>query len=191
MRISKTDVAQGNNSRVPQGNYRVCCTKAEFIKSNSKGNPMTDLLCEIIEPESVVVDGVEQNMAGRTFHIYLVHTVDIQKGQNQSQQSQVYDLMEKLKLTDMMEKDDNGSPVWDSDHTEDYFKGIEFDIALDSSERVKRFAPNRAAGEKVGKPMIDGEGNEIKEGWEIKAFSNQVLPHCNPTRNERIAEPAI
>ena len=187
MKIAKTDIIQSENVYIPQGTYRVRCVKADFVKENSKKNPMTTLSLEIIEPEKIMVDGSEFSIAGRTFKMFLIHVVEVTKGRNESPQAEVYRFMDKLGLTSAMETDENNQPVWDSDHTNDYFLGMEFDIALESQENIKRFRADKAAGEKVGKPMLDGEGKEIKEGWQITAFPNQVLPHCNPVRNERVA----
>lgn len=176
MKISKSDVVMSNRIELPLQVYRARVTGTETGKS-SAGNLMTTLKCEIIEPESVDVNGQNYKIGGKTFNLYLVHTPGLVGKQTQSSQSQVLELCDKLGL-------DIGED-YDTDLHKEYYLGQTFDIILHSEEAFKRFP--KKPGEKVGEIMKDGEGNPISNGFVLQAGLSDIPPHCRAERMEGMA----
>lgn len=177
----KDTVGKTDSFHLPQSSYRARVVKSEFGESASR-NPMTTLSCEIIEPERITVDGEEKVVASRTFKLYLVHVPHLVGQQPISSQAQVFEFMERLEVADLMEKDDNGKYLYNTALHKEYFLGCEFDIILSSQERIKRMRPDKTKGEKQGQPILDGEGNQIKDGWQIQANISDVQENARPTR---------
>jgi len=177
MKISKTDTIMGGGKfELPKGCYRARVTGTSFGKSNS-GNPMTTLNAEIVEPESITIDGADQRIAGMSFKLYLVHVPSLVGKQTESSQSQVFRFMDKLKV-------EYDGEEYDTDAHAEYFLGMEFDIILSSEEAIKRLPADKSKGEKIGAPILDGEGKEISDGWRINANISDVLENCRPSRAE-------
>lgn len=172
MLIDNTQIIRGGKSFLPTALYRAQVVDASYGLSSS-GNPMTTLSLEIIEPEKIEHEGKEYMVAGRSFKMFLVHTTSLTGRQTESSQAGVVDFMTKLGL-----EDEN----YDTDKVKEYFLGQQFDIILNSVEDVKRFA--KQPGEKVGKPILDGEGKEITNGWNINAQLSDVPANCRPSRVE-------
>lgn len=159
--------------RLPRGIYRVRVINTKFGKS-AKGNDMTTLDCEIIEPEVINIDGRDVNIAGKKFAYYLVHNMERGFGG----QGAVFEFCDKVEV-------DIEDGYDDSLHR-DYFFGLEFDALLDSEEDFKRHRPE--PGEKVGKVMKDGEGKPIFNGYRVIAQLQDVLAKCNPSKNYEFIE---
>jgi len=172
----QTDAVQGGRCEVPQQLYRVRCIGTKSGKSSS-GNPMITIKNEIIDPESIDINGEPFRIAGRQFMMFLMLTGDLLPGQMQSGLSQTFEFLEKLGIS-------HGGELDDSLHRE-LFLGQEWDMVLSSYEDVKRLAPK--PGQKVGDPILDGEGNKISAGWFIKANLSDVPAHCRPSKNEQVA----
>lgn len=168
MKIQKTDIVQGGRCKITRGLYRVRVIGTDFGKS-SKGHAMTTLTVEIIEPETIMDGDVELKIAGRQTKIYLMHVPSEAWGQ-----AQVFEFMDKLGI------DHNNE--YDTDLHKEYFLGQEFDIILDSEEDLKRYA--KVPGEKEGKPILDGQGAPISNGWNIKTGLSDIPALCRPTRSE-------
>jgi hypothetical protein len=66
---------------------------------------------------------------------------------------------------------------------------MEFDIILHAEENIKREEKRR--GEKLGRPILDGEGKEIKDGWRVVGDIGDVPQYCDPKRNEQVASQPI
>ncbi len=191
MLLNKTDCKVENKCRIPEGTYRARVIGTKFDKTNSKGNPMTTLECEIISPEIINDEsGQEQNIAGRPFNLYLSHVLTISGNQRQSGQAQVFQFMGKLGLNEMLEGNEESGLQYDTDKHREYFLGMEFDIALKCEQDYKRAKADRAAGERVGKILTDSNGEKLTDGWKINAFVSDVLEQCNPERNDAIANAA-
>jgi len=139
---------------------------------------MTTLSCEIIEPEKVMINNKEVNVAGRKFSLYLVHNVN---KTGWGTQEQVMQTCGRLKVE--LGTDENGEPEYDTDLCKEYFHGLEFDIILRAKEDIKVYS----SGPEKGKPILDGEGKQISSGWRIQANLDDILEHCNPHKNEEIA----
>lgn len=187
-KISRVDTVFANNVFLPTQTYRVCVTKSELGKSR-KGNPMITLTAEIIEPETVEHEGKEVRISGQTFQAWLTLVPYLVGKQRESNMAQVWKFCDKVGVTDMCELDEDGNPSFEPDRHEEYFKGLEFDIPLSSSERIKRAKQTdeqKAKGE-LGTALLDGEGNEIKDGWQIEARLEDVPPNCRPSRRESVA----
>ena len=165
-KIAKSDVVVGGKCPLPKNLYRARIIGTKYGKS-AKGYDMTTLTCEVISPESVNVDGNDYRIAGRQFNLWLMHVPGETWGQ-----AQVFDFMDKLGIV--------YGDEYDTERHEEYFKGVEFDIILDSQEEVKRMAPK--AGQKQGDPILDGEGNKISDGYRILANLSDVPSQCRPTR---------
>lgn len=166
--IAKSDTVVGNKCPIPTELYRGRVIGTKEGKS-SGGHPMTTLTCEIIAPETVVIDDKEYKIAGRQFMLWLMHVPSEQWGQGK-----VFSFMDKLGL-------DCGEDYDTTKHKE-YFLGMEFDIILSSEEDIKRMAPK--PGQKLGDPIRDGEGNPISLGYRITTDLDNVPVHCRPTRTE-------
>ena len=165
MQISRTDAVMSGNCKTPKGLYRIRCIQVSFTEKNkSSGNPMTDLTCEIVKPEEVIEGDVTYKVAGQRLHVRLIHKPDSAEAN--------FQFMDKLKI--------DHQNNYDSRLADAYFRGTEFDIALSSTEQIKRYDP--VAGEKVGKPILDGEGQEITNGWQIQAWPSDVPLNCNPNK---------
>lgn len=178
----------GDNAsvKIPTQSYRVRVVGTEFGTSNS-GNPKTTLKCEIIEPEAVDINGEQVRVAGLKFPMWLTHVPHLVGDQRTSSQAQVFELMDKLGISELMDVDENGEYKYDTDQHKEYFLGCEFDIVLTSVERIKRarITPEeKAKGVKLGKAILDGEGKEIKDGYQIQASISDVLADCRPSRTE-------
>jgi len=192
--ISRTDTVFANQVFIPTGTYRVCCTKAELGKSR-KGNPMITLTSEIIEPETVEHNGKEIRITGQTFQLYLTLVPGLVGKQKESNMAQVWKFCDKTGVTELMPRDDNGEPVFeavdsqvpaDREKAQEYFLGLEWDMPLTSKERIKRArqTPEQKAQGLPGEPILDGEGNPQKDGWEIEASINDVDYNCRPSRRD-------
>jgi len=188
-KISRTDTVFANNVFLPPQLYRVCITKSELGKSR-KGNAMITMTAEIIEPEEIEDNGKLVRITGQTFPMYAILQPSLVGKQRESSMAQVWKFCDRTGVTDMMELDsETGSPDFDDSRHEEYFKGLEFDISLTSTERIKRAKQTdeqRKAGE-LGTPILDGEGAQIKDGWQIEGKLEDVPPNCRPTRREGIA----
>lgn len=171
-KYNRADVVQGGNFELPRNRYRVRIVGTSFGKS-SGGHDMTTLKCEIIEPEFIMVDGKEAPIAGRKFSAWLMHVPDEPWGQ-----SRVFEFCDKLGV-------DVGDD-YDTGLHKEYFHGMEFDWILSSKEDIKR--QERKPGQKVGDPILDGEGKEISNGWSVTAQLDDVPAKCNPVKNPDIAE---
>jgi hypothetical protein len=64
---------------------------------------------------------------------------------------------------------------------------MEWDMTLKAEEDIKRYT----SGENKGQPIFDGEGDEISNGFRITANASDALEHCNPHRNEEIANQPV
>lgn len=170
-KYSKSDSVQGGKCQVPKQLYRARVTGTKFGKSG-KGHDMTTLTCEIIDPEAIELNGETLRIAGRQFNLWLLHVPNETWGQ-----ARVFDFMERLGI-------DHGGE-YDTDLHKEYFLGMEFDIVLDSEEDVKRY--EKQPGEKEGKPILDGEGNPISDGYRILAQVDSVPTKCRPVKNDSIA----
>lgn len=165
-KFNKTDVVQGGRCEIPTALYRVRCNKSKFGKSNSD-NEMTTLSCEIVAPESINVNGIDYSIAGRDFQLFLMHVPDKSWGQ-----AQVFEFCEKLGI--------DLADGYDTELHEQYFVGLEWDMILSSEEIIKRMPKQQ--GEKEGAPILDGLGNKISAGWQVRANLGDVPQHANPTR---------
>ncbi len=173
MKINKSDAIIGGNSEIPAGIYRVRVTKTDKRYNEKWSCDMTELKCEIIEPE-VVMDpnGREISVAGRQFSYWLMHTTSQTWGQ-----AVVNDFCTRLDVAQEEE--------YDTDLHKEYFLGMEFDAILSSEEDFKR--KPKQPGQKVGDFLLDGEGKKISNGFRVNANLSDVLPNCRPSRNESIA----
>lgn len=171
MKYEKSATVQGGNCYIPKERYRVRCTATKLGKSNS-GLPMTTLSMEIIEPESITHDGKNYMIAGRQFSYWLMHVQSESWGQ-----ARVEEFCTKLGI--------DTEDAYDDELHNEYFKGMEFDAVLSSEEDIKR--KDRLPGQKVGDPILDGEGKPITNGWRVVAQLQDVLTHCNPVKNAVIA----
>ena len=125
---------------------------------------MTDLLCEVVSPEQVEHEDVTYNLAGQKFHLRIVHKADAIET--------TFQFMDKLGIEHNNE--------YDTKKINDYFRGVGFDIVLTSQEQVARY--DATGDEKVVKPILDGEGAEISNGWQIQAWANEVPLNANPDK---------
>jgi hypothetical protein len=170
----------GSNSWIPKLRYRARCIGTKNGKSGG-GHNMTTLSCEVID-DTVEQDGTSYEVAGREFKLFLMHVQKESWGQ-----ARVEEVCKRLGVE--LETEDDGmggeAVVYDDELHKEYFHGREFDIILHSEERIKR--KEKKPGQKVGDPILDGEGNEIKDGWMIQADLLDIPEHCNPTLNEEIA----
>ncbi len=168
------------NAFIPKMRYRARVIGTKLGEASS-GNPMTTLKCEIID-DKVEHDGKEYEVAGRQFPLFLMHV------QNESWgQAKVEEFCRRLDI-DIQEEDDGmggTALLYDDSLHNEYFKGMEFDIILHAEENVKR--EEKRPGEKLGRPILDGEGKEIKDGWRVVGDIGDVPQYCNPSRNETIA----
>lgn len=170
MKIAVTDTMPAENSEIPSQIYRVRIIGTS-LKSSSSGNPMTTLIGEIIEPDKVEIDGQLRNVAGRQFQLYLMHVPDKAWGQGT-----VLQFCGRLGL-------DVGE-FYDTELHSEYFLGMEFDMPISCERDIKRF--ERKPGEKLGQPMLDGEGNEILVGYRLNGQVREVPVFCKPVRNDSI-----
>jgi len=180
MKISKANTATNAGGYIPEGLYRARCLGTKFTEKNSSGKPMKTLDCEVIDPEAVTIDGREVRVAGRKFQLFLIHNVE---RTGWASQEQVFRFCDKLGIE--LPLDENGEPDYETDDHKEYFHGMEFDIVLKAEEDIKRY--ERKAGQKVGDPILDGEGKQISAGWRITANPDDVLDNCHPTKNEELA----
>jgi len=174
MKISRSDVVFGGRIELPLQLYRARVVNTDAGKSSS-GNPMTTLGCEVIEPESVNVNGSDFKIAGKTFNLWLVHVPHLIGKQTQSSQASVLEFCSKLKL-DIGEE-------YDVDLHREYYLGQCFDIVLRSEEDFKRYP--KKPGEKIGEIIKDGDGNAISNGFQLRANLSDVPPNCRPSREEQ------
>lgn len=189
MEIAQNDTVLASTFAIPTGSYRVRVINTKLGKSNA-GNPMTTLGCEIISPEVVEVDGEEKSVAGRPFNLYLVHIPSLVGAQRVSSQGQVFEFMDRLNLKSMMKDGDTSNPKYVTEHHKEYFLGMMFDIILRAKTNIKRKKltdEDKAAGKKSGDPILDGEGKEIIDGYNIEANISDVPIYCNPERDDSIA----
>lgn len=168
---------QAPQGYIPEQMYRARCIGVKHGK-NSKGNQMTTMSNEIIEPETVEISGKQSTVAGRQFQLFLVHNFD--KADGFGSQSEVIEFHQKLGVpfTQMEE-----GYTYRTELVEQYYKGMEFDIILRAKEDVKRYQ----TGPDKGQPILDGEGKEISGGMRIQANLNDVPPNCHPVRNKEVA----
>lgn len=180
---SRTDTVFARNVFIPTQTYRVCVVKTKLGESQKK-NAMTTLTCEIIEPEEVEHEGNLVKITGETFQLYLVHVDNLVGKQKQSSQASVWEFCDKTGVTELMEKDDDGTPLYIEENHEEYYLGLEFDMPLSSKERTKRMraTPEQKAKGLPGDPILDGEGKQQTEGWQIEASMQDVPPNCRPSR---------
>lgn len=158
-----TDTVMSGKCKTPTGLYRVRCLDASFTEKNkSSGNPMVTLDCEIVAPEEVEHEGVTYRVAGQKFNIRLLCSPE--------KIGQVREFMDKLQV-------DHGGE-FNSDEVKIYFRGCEWDMALSSTEQVKKYEPK--PGQSVGDPILDGEGKPITNGWQIQAWPSDVPLNCRP-----------
>jgi len=180
MKYTTETIRSNAGGYIPEGLYRARCIGTKFTPRNGSGQRMTTLDCEIIEPETLEINGKEVTVAGRKFPIYLIHNPE---KTGWASQEQVMNFCKKLNID--LGSDENGEPVYDDDLHKEYFHGMEFDIVLKAEEQIKRY--QKKPGEKVGAPILDGEGKEISSGWQITTNPDDVLDNCKPTKNEEIA----
>lgn len=180
MKIKKSEARSSAGGFIPEGMYRARVIGTKFVTKNGSGQPMTTLDCEIIEPETLTIDGAEITVAGRKFPIYLIHNVE---RTGWASQEQVNRFCDKLRIETGL--DENGEPEYDTDQHKEYFHGREFDIILKSEEEIKRY--ERKPGQKQGDPILDGEGNQISNGFRITGNADDVPENCHPSLNEEIA----
>lgn len=173
MQIPIEGTPQNRGGYIPEQVYRVRCVDTKFSASNNSGRPMTTLSCEIIEPETVEVEGTPTTVAGRPFSLFLIHNTE---KSGWGTQGEVLEFCAKLGI-------EFAEGFYDTDEHETYFKGMEFDIILRAKEEVKRYT----AGTMRGEPLLDGEGNQIKSEMRINARPSDLLENCHPWRNEAIA----
>lgn len=175
MKIPTGQIPQTGSVKLqPQlGRLRIIGTK--FEASNSKGNPMTTLTCEVIEPEEVAVDGKLVKVAGEKATIWLIHNPEKDWGG----QGMVETFCRKLNV------DLDGS--YDTELHKEYFKGMEFDIILSSRELIKRYPPKPGQSREEADPILDANGKVISSGWQIQANLSDVPDNCRPSRNEAVA----
>lgn len=159
--------------QVPMGLYRVRCIGTNNTKSSSENaHDMMVLECEIIDPPTVDLNGRPAEVAGRKFTMWLHMPATKNWGLEKTCQ-----FMDKLKI----EYDPNNV---DPKNHKEYFHAMEWDMVLDSEEDVLR--KPKQPGQKVGDPVLDGQGNPISRGWRVKADSSMVPDYCNPIRNPNI-----
>ena len=179
MKINKSETTTNEGGYIPEGTYRirVTDTKADMRTAQNKP-PMTTLSFEIIEPETVQINGSDVVIAGRKGSIFLIHNV---KKAGWKSQEEVFAFCEKLGIE--LPIADNGEPDYEIDDHVKYFKGLEFDLPLSCRQQVKTYA----TGPNKGQPMLDGAGKEIDLGYQIQANASDLSENCNPSRNEIIA----
>lgn len=180
MKIASSQIRTNAGGFIPEGLYRARCIATKHTAKNSSGQRMTTLDCEVIEPESIEINGKSVIVAGRKFSMFLIHNIE---RTGWASQEQVMRFAKKLNVD--LEVDENGDEVYDDDLHKEYYHGMEFDIVLKAEEDIKRY--ERQPGEKVGRPILDGEGKEISNGWRITANPDDVPDNCKPTKNEEIA----
>lgn len=173
MKIPVAETPSSQGGYIPEQTYRVRITDTKYTSANSTGNPMTTLSCEVIEPESVEVNGKTLTTAGKNFQMFLVHNFE---KAGWGSQEEVLGFCQRLGV-------DVGE-AYDTDLHEEYFKGFEFDIILRAKEEVKRYTQ----GPKRGQPLLDGEGKEIKSEMRINARPSDVLENCRPVKNQEVAD---
>src|SRR5690349_7096983 len=125
MKIASSAMATSMGGYIPEQIYRVRCLGTKFTSKNGSGQPMTTLSCEIIEPETVTVDGKDVTVAGRKFQMYLIHNVD---KTGWASQEQVTEFCEKLNVE--LGTDEQGEPEYDTDQHKEYYYGLEWDMVL-------------------------------------------------------------
>ena len=165
----------GDYSFLPTRTYRVRINQTEK-KTSGAGYNMIAMKMEIIHPEAVDVEGKAVTVAGRKFtgHLMLVP--------GQAWGTREYEFCDKLGI--QLEKDDEGVDIFDDTRHAEYFRGVEFDTELSSTETFKTYP--KQPGEKEGKPILDGEGNKISRGF-MTQFDVSRIPDgglANPSKVE-------
>jgi len=161
--LRKADAVVGAltmKDRLPRNRYTLRCVEEEFVQSKNSGNPMIHREWEIVLPEVVTVDGKEKEIGGLKVPQY--HTIIVMEDgtRNDEKSDKALDrfLTERRNLGLPADEVDDENPPLD-------VKGMLVDAILSAEEQVARQDPTpeeRAQGKKIGQPIKDADGKDIK-----------------------------
>lgn len=146
------------NSKVffPKNRYTIRCIEESFAPSKA-GNPMITREFEIVSPEEVEVGDRKYNVAGQTIPQYRTTRINGDDTKSDKCWSSFRDELLVTGFDPEAEVDDENPPL--------EFKGKSFSAILYGKEDTARQSPTleqRAKGIKIGDPILDADGNEIK-----------------------------
>ena len=136
--------------------YTLRVKEADF-KLTAKDKPRILLNCEIIEPQVKVFDGVTYDLTGINIPYYLM--MDTPEGLGA-----ILALHKTLGLPDELDTDNPNVEI---------YSGLCFESILDSNER-KAIKPDPENPKKYIS-ILDAEGKEISQGWQVMGNSRDVL----------------
>jgi hypothetical protein len=167
----------GTDRDVPYGSYCAHANKTpKFKVSEQKGFPMVEASYEVYYPTEVdLADGSRKVTAGHKFNIYWM-LVDESWGL-----PRVIDALKRLDYP----FDDPSNPEIDTDHLIEFLKHTDIEILIDQKQRTKVYKE----GPEKNKPVLDGRGNEIKEGWQTNVGPGDItgratVGYSGPTATE-------
>jgi hypothetical protein len=168
-KYGKTDYILGGFCAIPRNRYTVRILKAEKNIAKTSGNPKAQLTCEIIAPEHVEINGETYAIAGRQFVIHQTLVPNEPWGVGQLIKGLQKAGFDFKKFNEEEELDDDKLVVLEK---------FCFDILLSSEENKQTRPPTeeeKAEGKNELQPILDGEGKEIKLGWNIRANLQEVV----------------
>lgn len=151
-----------SKDKLPQRRYAVRCIEETFGPSKSSGNPMITREWEIVDPEAVIINGVNKIVAGQKVKQYLtVLVLDPKTGARD-------DAASDKALARLRDENANlGLPAdsIDDENPQLCCKGLVADAicaADEYSPTEEPTAEERAAGQTRGKPVTYADGTEVK-----------------------------
>ena len=166
--VNMDDVLIPSETPIPSKRYQARVTGSKHGVS-SKGNSMVTLDCEIIGQDGndfvMTYDNKKLPVVGLEFKLWLTY-IKASDGKSGSM-GYIAALNKKLGI-DMPQIN-----VRTPEHK--CYVGKEFDIVLNSEPIIMREAANKAAGETVGKEILDGSGKQIITGYAIRAQLQNVI----------------
>jgi hypothetical protein len=158
-------------SQVPpyMRNKYVLRVKEAVFAPSSKGNPMVTLRCEIVKPETVVIQGRTYALDSLEVNywfpikVYDERTGEVLVPETKKAQGKYKDFLKKLELPS--DFDDENPDI------SEFQKGLMFSAMLDSREKV---AQRRGEDGKY-EQLKDDDGKKISLGWEVVANGSDVI----------------
>lgn len=164
--LQDQSATEGVRAALPYDRYRVRI-KTATVKTSSKGQPMIELECEIVGPDRAKNNAIA---AGTPFKQWLSFAPKAM--------GNVATTLTRLHYPP-------NDPVCCGPEIAQFLTNIEFDMLLSSEEKTSRYqqTPEQKDKGEEGTPILDGEGNPIKLGFEVRTDLRNILPKCFPSKN--------
>ena len=176
--INLADTLKSRTGEAPpnwQDTVTLRVKKSDFKLENSKGNPMTTLTCEIVEPDKVSWLGTVYDLSSVEVPLYMIYTNKLSGGQRKSGLQLIAEMHSKLDLP--LEIDENNPD-------RKIYEGLTFRILVKSSERKMQRSTVNEDGAKIREDVLGEDGQPVKQGWQLTANLDDIIGKAVYTGNK-------